>query len=108
MKARTLILTASTLVALAVPATGTAAVLDRSGVSVKPAKVTKLNKGDKTGTSSKKGNKRVLCICIVNPGPSTWVGPTIEELQAAYDADMIAHGFEAVYNTGGFAVAAEA
>ena len=40
MKVRTLILTGSALVALAVPATGTARVLDRSDVSVKVTKVT--------------------------------------------------------------------
>jgi hypothetical protein len=46
---------------------------------------------------------RVLCICIVDPGP---LPPPIseEEFERQYDEDMIAHGLDPVY---GIAAAAQ-
>src|SRR5262245_2200001 len=108
MKPRTLILTALAVVALAIPATSTARMLpvtDGSKLAklnvTKTTTLTKTHKVVKTSKSLGNANRQ-LCICVIAPvGSSTYVAPTVEEQQAAYDADMVAHGLEPVYSTAG-------
>ena len=43
---------------------------------------------------------RILCICVVNPGPPSGVPPmTQDEFERLVDEDMVAHGLEPIYGT---------
>jgi hypothetical protein len=94
MNTRTLILTTCTLVALAVPATGGA----RSLPTTHGTKVTKVAKAINVAkVTGRKATTRPLCICVVPLGPAVVSRPTLDELYAAWNADLTAHGLEALY-----------
>ena len=87
MKVRTYILTAGAIVALAAPAAASARSL--------PVK----NKTKLTHVTKPLYTHRVLCICDPNPIITAVVTPSQDELNAAYDADLVAHGLDPVYST---------